>query len=269
MEQLGSAIGPIPNLAICTDACKRLESVVFPWAEQRECFRHLMENMKRNFTGTEYAKYMWPASRAYTIDKHRYLLNKVLQNTPGLQEWLDKDHNLLWTRAKFSEEIKCDYINNNLVEAWNSWIKELKYLLLDYLADAVREKMVILFEKRRRISSALDGNILPAVVHQLNAQSKGLGHLRVSGKPCPHALAVIATDRQPNMEPFVHNAFSVQKLQAAYAGCIPNITNKGQWPTVDIGFKVLPHVGKKRPLGRQRKNRILGPLERSGKATRQ
>ncbi|WVZ70929.1 hypothetical protein U9M48_019558 [Paspalum notatum var. saurae] len=179
---------------------------VFPWAEHRECFRHLMENMKKNFTGTEYAKYMWPAARAYTPKKHR---------------------------SKFSELIKCDYINNNLAESWNSWIKELKNLPPDAMADAIRERMVVLFEKRRKISSALSGTILPAVFHQLNAASKGLTHLRVtkgnseqaevteiykdeavrrhvvylkdhhctcrqwkiSGKPCPHALALITTER--------------------------------------------------------------------------
>ncbi|CAL5046029.1 unnamed protein product [Urochloa decumbens] len=55
MEQLRKAIGVMPHLAVCTDACKGLESAVkqvFPWAEQRECFRHLMENMKKNFSGS-------------------------------------------------------------------------------------------------------------------------------------------------------------------------------------------------------------------------
>lgn len=311
MEQLGNAIGPLPKLAICTDACKGLEEAVkqvFPWAEQRECFRHLMENMKINFSGTEYGKYMWPAARAYTKEKHRYLLDKVLQNTPGLKAWLDKDHKLLWTRAKFDPDIKCDYITNNLAESWNSWIKEFKDLPLDSLADAVREKMVGLFETRRRISNALNGYlILPAVIHQLNADSYGLTNLRVTkgdpnqsevteiykdeavrrhvvhlnkhfctchqwqinGKPCPHAIAVLTTNRRPNFELFVHNFFSVQKFQAAYAGCVPVITDKEQWPEVDKGFKLFPPIAKPRGLGRQRKNRMLGPLERSGKAIRQ
>jgi hypothetical protein len=59
MKQLRNAIGELPKLAICTDACKGLEVAVkqvFPWAEQRECFRHLMENMKKQFTGEVYAK---------------------------------------------------------------------------------------------------------------------------------------------------------------------------------------------------------------------
>jgi transposase-like protein len=47
------------KLAICTDACKGLESAVrevFPQAEKRECFRHLMENLKRYYSGDVYGK---------------------------------------------------------------------------------------------------------------------------------------------------------------------------------------------------------------------
>ncbi|WVZ98256.1 hypothetical protein U9M48_043721 [Paspalum notatum var. saurae] len=113
VQQLGKALGPMPRLAVCTDACKGLETAVekvFPWCEQRECFRHLMEDMKRNFTGTEYGKYMWPAARAYTVEKHKRLLDKVLEGTPGVENWLATHHKLLWARSKFSPDIKCDYI---------------------------------------------------------------------------------------------------------------------------------------------------------------
>jgi len=69
MEQLRKAIGLMENLAICTDACKGLESafrLVFPKAEMRECFRHLMENLKKYYSGDVYGKNMWPAARAYS-----------------------------------------------------------------------------------------------------------------------------------------------------------------------------------------------------------
>ena len=52
MTQLHKAIGDLPVLAICTDACKGLEKVVknvFPHAEHRECFRHLMQNFIKKF----------------------------------------------------------------------------------------------------------------------------------------------------------------------------------------------------------------------------
>jgi transposase-like protein len=45
MTQLHNALGDVPVLVVCTDACKGLEKAVndvFPNAEQRECFRHIM-----------------------------------------------------------------------------------------------------------------------------------------------------------------------------------------------------------------------------------
>lgn len=311
MEQLANAIGPVPKLAIHTDACKGLETAVhkvFPWAEQRECMRHLMENMKKLFHGSIYARKMWPAAKTYMLEKHDKWMDEVTTASPEVKQWLKEYHNLLWARSKFDCAIKCDYINNNLAESWNSWIKDLKDLPVDALADAIREKTLILFEKRRRISTALNGVILPVVIHQLNEASKGLGHLKVTkgnpdqaevtetykdeevtrhvvyldkwtctcrewqvtGKPCPHALALITTIRQPNMEKYVDTAYSVHRFQVAYASVIPNITDKKQWPKVDKGFKLLPPVPKKRGVGRQRKNRIPSALEKGkGKATRQ
>jgi hypothetical protein len=86
----------------------------------------------------------------------------------------------LWARSKFSPDIKCDYINNNLAESWNAWIKPFKDLPLHFMVDAIREKGMIMFERSKRISRALERVILPVVIHLLNAASKGLGHLKVT-----------------------------------------------------------------------------------------
>jgi hypothetical protein len=54
MNELHKIIGDLPVLAICTDACKGLEKAVknvFPHAEHRECFRHLMQNFIKKFGG--------------------------------------------------------------------------------------------------------------------------------------------------------------------------------------------------------------------------
>jgi hypothetical protein len=241
------------KLAICTDACKGLEAAVakvFPNSEQRECFRHLMENMKKYYSEDVFAKNMWPAARAYTPHKFKYFFDKVVDASPDVLDWLKQHHNLMWARSEFSLDIKCDYINNNLTESWNAWIKEHKDLPVHCLADVIREKTLTLFVKRRKIANALSPGILPVVIHQLNAASRGLGHLKVTkghleeaevieiykveevrrhvmyptqhictckewqvtGKPCPHALAIITTLRQPNMDFYVHNYYSVEKF---------------------------------------------------------
>ena len=209
-----------------------------------------MDNMKKYYTGDVYDN-IWPAARAYSPHRFKYFFDKVLAASPSVTNWLKQHHKLLWARSKFSADIKCDYINNNLAECWNAWIKDLKDLPPHCFVDAIREKLAELFEKRRRISRALPPGILPAIIHQLNAASKGLGNLKVTkghpdqsevteiykdeevrrhivylnqlvnqlactcrewqvtGKSCPHALAVITTTRQPNMHQFVHNYFSV------------------------------------------------------------
>ena len=122
MEQLSKSIGPMENLDVCTDACKGLEAAVakvFPNSEQRECFRHLMENIKY-YLGDVYAKSMWPAARAYTPHKFNNFFDKVVDASLDVLNWLKEHHNLLWARSKFTTEIKCDYINNNLAESWNA-----------------------------------------------------------------------------------------------------------------------------------------------------
>lgn len=263
--------------------------------------------MEKQYTGDIYAGNMWSAARDYAPGKYKYFMDKVFAASPDLENWLKQHHNLLWARSKFSTDIKCDYINNNLAECWNSWIKEFKDLPLHCMVHAIREKGVIMFEKRRRISRALHGVILPAVIHQLNAASKGIGHLKVTkglpdqaevteiykdeevrrhvvylneqnctcrewqviGKPCPHALAVLTTERQPDYEKYVDMAYSVQRLRQAYDLGWPNITDMSQWPEYPKDFKLFPPVGKKRGVGRQRKNRIPSCLERTGKVKRQ
>jgi transposase-like protein len=55
-------------LALCSDASKGLKkamNMVFPQAENRECFRHLMQNYVKQFPRSEY---MFPAVRAYRIE---------------------------------------------------------------------------------------------------------------------------------------------------------------------------------------------------------
>jgi hypothetical protein len=48
------------------------------------------------------------------------------------------------------------------------------------LVDKIREKIMELFHRRRRIACRLDGKILPAVLWVLKARTKGLGHLSIA-----------------------------------------------------------------------------------------
>jgi hypothetical protein len=67
---------------------------------------------------------------------------------------------------------------------------------------------------------------------------------------------------------YVSNYYSVEKFQAAYNGIIPSITDRGQWPQVDKGFKCYPPDIQKRKPGRE-KSRFKAASETGGRARRQ
>ena len=104
---------------------------------------------------------------------------KVFEAEPAVGTYLSTYHNLKWMRCDFNTEIKCDYIHNNLAKSFNSWIRGMKDLPPDELADSLREKIMKLFDRRREVGKMLRGIILPAIIHQLNNRTRQLDHLDV------------------------------------------------------------------------------------------
>lgn len=297
MKQLHKAVGDLPVLAVCSDACKGLlNSVksVFPYAEKRECFRHLVQNFIKLFQGSQH---LFPAARAYMPEVfEQYYAN--VESVPGVSNWFNKHHNMLWYRSGFNPAIKCDYITNNIAEVFNNWVKDYKDLPVCELADKIRELLMDLFHRRRRIGEKFQGKILPAVISVLNARTRGLGHLSVTqgdyfdaevrdhndcitrhivkakdrycscqewmhtGKPCQHGLVVIISQQYRNvkLEDFVDDSYSVEKFRKAYEGRVEQLRDKFFWPRVDFANEVSAPLGK-RGVGRQWKNRIKGCLE--------
>jgi hypothetical protein len=166
-----------PGLTIHTDACKGLGYVVKKVfegeAEHRECFRHLMANFRKKFKG-DVQKYMWPCAWACTTRRHDTLMAKIAETCPKAIPWLNKYHNLIWIRSKFSKECKADYVNNNISECFNMWIKDYKDLPVDHLMDTIRQKISEKIATRQAIAERLEGHILPSVLHELNMKRRGL-----------------------------------------------------------------------------------------------
>jgi len=118
-----------------------------------------------------------------------------------------------------------------------------------------------------RSSLVPTGSLLIRHVVNLSQHTCTCREWQVSGKPCPHALAVITTIRNPKWEEFLHPYFSVYNFRIAYGGVIRPFPDKSQWPQVELGFRVLPPLVK-RQVGRQKKNRIPEFLENKGNKPR-
>jgi len=181
---------------------------------------------------------MWAAAKSFTTDKYNYHIGKIEEKSPDALDWLDENHPYIWTRSKFSEDSKVDYINNNLSECFNSWVSKTKDQHIVDMHDKIRQMIISKFVLRKKIATTMQGRIIPNVIKDLNAKSKtikdhevlicGAGTAevtvstvrhainledktcscrawQVTGKPCTHALAVIAKQSSVvQMEDYVH-----------------------------------------------------------------
>jgi len=185
-------------------------------------------------------------------------------------------------------------------ESFNSQIKHLKGLLLHELVDRLRELIMEKRYIRKKIANEWADGVLPAVKKELNLISNNLKVVKVAtsdehfaevtllddwnnqkrhtvdlknkscscrewqitGKPCKHALAWICSNRGMKIDDFVHEFYSVARFRAAYAGRVEAMTDRSQWPEVDLGFKVYPPFLGRAP-GRPKMQRRRGGLEKN------
>ena len=179
LQQLSRAIGDVPNLVICSDACKGLEKAVgavFPNAENRECMRHLYQNFLKHYSGDVITDHLYPAARSYTEGLFKFHMHKIAEFAPQSIEYLQTHHNRIWYRCGFSENSKCDYLTNNVSESFNAQVKHLKGLFVHELVDRIRELIMEKRYLRKKIARQWEDGILPGVIKDLNLISN---HLKV------------------------------------------------------------------------------------------
>jgi hypothetical protein len=94
---------------------------------------------------------------------------------------------------------------------------------------------------------------------KLNQRTRTCLEWQHTGKPCQHVLAFVSSQKEFDLEQFVHEYYSMDRFKAAYAGEIKPMTDKMQWPEVKLPFVGAPFA--KGEVGRRRKLRLRGFME--------
>jgi hypothetical protein len=85
----------------------------------------MWHNFRKYFHGDVFVR-LWPHARTYRHDEYRHHIEKVFAISEKIYRYLREYHSLLWMRCMFNHDIKCEYINNNLVECFDSWVRDIK-----------------------------------------------------------------------------------------------------------------------------------------------
>jgi len=166
---------------ISIDAGKGIDSAVTQvfknGVEHRECMRHLVANFQKWFRGEAFQKHLWPACRAFQKHMFEEHYNLMYEACPEAMKWIHENHKHLWTRHLFSEASKCDYVTNNIAETFNNWVRDEKSVHVVDLMDRIRQLCMDKMFLRRKIAKKLKYKILPNVMKDLNARSRGLKYM--------------------------------------------------------------------------------------------
>jgi hypothetical protein len=113
-----------------------------------------------------------------------------------VKDYLEKDHPKLWARSKFNEIYKVDYVNNNLAESFNTWIRKVKGLHVVDMLDKIRQMIMAKFELRQKIAAEnfVGHKIIPDVMKSLHAKTRSLKMTLTKNNP--YEAEVTAVDKE-------------------------------------------------------------------------
>ncbi|XP_056158414.1 uncharacterized protein LOC130134769 [Syzygium oleosum] len=210
---------------------------LMPYAEHRMCARHIYANWAKNYKGDMLQKQFWQIAKSTNMADFRLAKQGLLQLTKEGFDALFQTEAKHWCRAFFSEEFKCDIIDNNLSEAFNGRILEARCKPIISMLDDIRVMVITRLHMQRdeatkwsrecgpRIVKKLDANVTASrfchpvwngengyeIIHNNDKYVVNLDRRKcscraweLSGIPCPHAICAILM-KQERPEDYLHD----------------------------------------------------------------
>ncbi|KAJ9535262.1 hypothetical protein OSB04_un001638 [Centaurea solstitialis] len=158
--------------AICRDGNNHglIEAVkeVMPYAEHRQCARHIYENFRKVYSGVEFRNLFWKAAKAsYPLEFER-VMNEIRMFHKGAHDCLIKREPKTWSRAFFDTYSCCEVVENGFSQCFNDILVKIRSKPIITMLEAIR---MILMERMARMRNTCESwslDICPTVIKKLD-----------------------------------------------------------------------------------------------------
>lgn len=226
------------------------------------------------------------AAKSTTVEEFNLRMDEIKGISPLAHSDLLKTDPRFWCRAFFDTLTKCEMVDNNLSECFNSWIVEARYKPIIQLLDDIRLQVMERIYKKRDWMSSLQCEICPRIIKKLNYSIEGTRFCKstwtggsecevrdidggqwvvdmvgktcscrrweLTGIPCTHGCtAMFSMNEKPEdkVDPCFNKRFYIE----AYSHLLRPMKGSLYWPKT--GFPdILPPKARRMP-GRPKKHR--------------
>ncbi|KAG5568403.1 hypothetical protein H5410_064584 [Solanum commersonii] len=247
--------------------------------------RHIWSNWSKRWKGEERRKQFWRCSKATFEVKYSEELYKMSRLGNEINDDLLHYPQVSWVRAFFQEHSKCDAVENNMCETFNSWILSCRHKSIITMLEEIRRKLMTRIVDMVKFADTWICDIAPMARLMLEENKEksrackvlwnanigfeiGEGQYRhtvnltnrvcncrtwqLRGIPCQHAIsALYHIEQEP--EPLMEHWYRKDTFLKAYSHFIQPISNMKMWPETN-NPRIEPPEPKQMP-GRPPRNK--------------
>jgi len=126
---------------------------LLPLAEHRMCARHVLANWCKNWKGIERRNVFWKIAKSTFEAELRDHIDAMKKLGSDCLDGLLYYNVERWCKKYFKEHSKCDSVDNNMAESFNSWIFSARYKTIITMLEEIRIKMMKRIGQLREFSN--------------------------------------------------------------------------------------------------------------------
>ncbi|KAH0655448.1 hypothetical protein KY285_030330 [Solanum tuberosum] len=134
-------LGDGTYLTIISDMQKGLEIAItdhLPNVEHKMCARHILANWSKRWRGLERKKCFWRCARSTVEAELKDNISYMKRLGNNIVDHLLYYNSERWSKLYFNFTSKCDVIDNNMAECFNSWILAARHKTIITMLEEIR-----------------------------------------------------------------------------------------------------------------------------------